>query len=33
MFLRRSALRLDTERMVLRLPAHGDFPAWSRLRP
>ena len=33
MFLRRSpAPRLETERLVLRLPAHGDFPAWSRLR-
>ncbi|KGJ04198.1 GNAT family N-acetyltransferase [Paracoccus sphaerophysae] len=32
MFLRRSALRLDTERMVLRLPAHQDFAAWTGLR-
>ncbi|ARJ69754.1 GNAT family N-acetyltransferase [Paracoccus contaminans] len=33
MFLRRSAPpRLETERMVLRLPAHGDFKAWTGLR-
>ena len=32
MFLRRHAPRLETERMVLRLPAHGDFAAWTRLR-
>ncbi|MBV0890541.1 GNAT family N-acetyltransferase [Paracoccus sp. Z118] len=28
----RAAPRLVTERMVLRLPAHGDFSAWSALR-
>ncbi|KGJ06415.1 ribosomal-protein-alanine N-acetyltransferase [Paracoccus halophilus] len=32
MLLRRRPLRLETERMVLRLPAHGDFGAWSALR-
>ena len=32
MFLRRHAPRLETERMVLRLPAHGDFTAWTSLR-
>lgn len=32
MFLRRHAPRLETERMVLRLPAHGDFTAWTALR-
>lgn len=32
-FGRRSASpRLETERMVLRLPAHGDFRAWTGLR-
>jgi [ribosomal protein S5]-alanine N-acetyltransferase len=25
-------LRLETERLTLRLPAHGDFRAWSGLR-
>ena len=32
MFLLRRAPRLVTERMVLRLPAHGDFGAWTALR-
>ena len=32
MFWRRHAPRLETERMVLRLPAHGDFAAWTGLR-
>lgn len=32
MFLRRHAPRLETERMVLRLPAHSDFNAWTSLR-
>ena len=32
MFLRRHAPRLETERMVLRLPAHQDFAAWTGLR-
>ena len=32
MFFRRHAPRLETERMVLRLPAHGDFAAWTSLR-
>ena len=29
---RRRGPRLDTERMVLRPPAHGDFNAWVALR-
>ncbi|MTH78597.1 GNAT family N-acetyltransferase [Paracoccus aestuariivivens] len=32
MFNRRRPPRLETERMVLRLPAHGDFEAWAGLR-
>ncbi|MBD9526793.1 MULTISPECIES: GNAT family N-acetyltransferase [Paracoccus] len=32
MFNRRRPPRLETERMVLRLPAHGDYDAWSGLR-
>lgn len=32
MFLRQRPVRLETERIVLRLPAHGDFHAWSALR-
>ena len=32
MFLRARPVRLETERIVLRLPAHGDFRAWSALR-
>ncbi|RMC34957.1 GNAT family N-acetyltransferase [Paracoccus alkanivorans] len=32
MFLRRRPVRLETERIVLRLPAHSDFNAWSALR-
>ena len=32
MFSRRRSPRLETERMVLRLPAHGDFAAWTALR-
>ncbi|HRO15323.1 MAG TPA: GNAT family protein [Paracoccus sp. (in: a-proteobacteria)] len=32
MFGRRRSPRLETERMVLRLPAHGDFGAWTALR-
>lgn len=32
MFNRRRPLRLETERMVLRLPAHGDHQPWSALR-
>lgn len=32
MFVRRRPLRLDTERMVLRLPTHADFNAWVALR-
>lgn len=25
-------VRIETERLTLRLPQHGDFPAWSELR-
>lgn len=32
MFLRRRPPRLETERMVLRLPVHADFVAWTALR-
>ncbi|MDO5604949.1 MAG: GNAT family protein [Paracoccus sp. (in: a-proteobacteria)] len=32
MFGRRRQLRLETERMVLRLPQHSDFAAWTALR-
>ena len=32
MFLRARPVRLETERIVLRLPAHGDFQAWTSLR-
>ena len=32
MFGRRRALRLETERMFLRLPVQGDFTAWTGLR-
>lgn len=32
MFLRARPVRLETERIVLRLPSHGDFHAWSALR-
>lgn len=32
MFLRRRPVRLETERIVLRLPAHSDFNAWTALR-
>ena len=32
MFLWCAAPRLETERLVLRLPAHQDFGAWTRLR-
>ncbi|MBU3030081.1 GNAT family N-acetyltransferase [Paracoccus marinaquae] len=32
MFSRRRAVRLETERIVLRLPAHSDFSAWTALR-
>ncbi len=32
MFLRRRSLRIDTERLVLRLPQHGDFRDWAALR-
>ncbi|MBC7138399.1 MAG: GNAT family N-acetyltransferase [Defluviimonas sp.] len=32
MLSRRRKVRIETERMVLRLPAHLDFRAWSGLR-
>jgi [ribosomal protein S5]-alanine N-acetyltransferase len=32
MRLMRRKVRIETERMTLRLPAHGDYRAWSALR-
>jgi [ribosomal protein S5]-alanine N-acetyltransferase len=32
MLTRRRKLRIDTERMILRLPLHSDFRPWSELR-
>lgn len=32
MFGRRRPIRLETERMALRLPQHSDFTAWTTLR-
>ncbi|MFN3276132.1 MAG: GNAT family N-acetyltransferase [Paracoccus sp. (in: a-proteobacteria)] len=32
MLLRRRPVRLDAERIVLRLPVHSDFNAWTGLR-
>lgn len=32
MFLRRRRVRIETERMTLRLPLHSDHRAWSDLR-
>lgn len=32
MFGMRCAFRLESERMVLRLPAHSDYAAWTSLR-
>lgn len=32
MLFRRRPIRLETERMTLRLPAHSDFKAWRDLR-
>ena len=32
MFGMRRAFRLESERMVLRLPAHSDYAAWTSLR-
>ena len=32
MFARRSKVRIETERMTLRLPQHSDFRAWAGLR-
>jgi ribosomal-protein-alanine N-acetyltransferase len=32
MLLRRRRVRIETERMTLRLPQHSDYRAWSQLR-
>jgi len=32
MLLRRRRVRIETERMTLRLPQHADYRAWSSLR-
>ncbi|MEL6167222.1 MAG: GNAT family protein [Pseudomonadota bacterium] len=32
MLLRRRTLRIDTERLILRPPTHGDFNPWVALR-
>ncbi|WBU60688.1 GNAT family N-acetyltransferase [Paracoccus albus] len=32
MFARRRPIRLETERMTLRLPQHSDFSGWTALR-
>lgn len=32
MLVRRRKVRIETERMTLRLPQHGDYRAWARLR-
>lgn len=32
MLLRRRSFQLEAERLVLRLPAHSDFAAWTALR-
>ncbi|MCB2109860.1 MAG: GNAT family N-acetyltransferase [Defluviimonas sp.] len=32
MLLRRRSVRIETERLTLRLPAHGDFRVWAELR-
>ena len=32
MFMGRRRVRLDTERLVLRPPMHGDYRAWAALR-
>ena len=32
MFQRRPKVRIDTERLVLRLPLHSDYRAWAALR-
>jgi ribosomal-protein-alanine N-acetyltransferase len=32
MFARRPKVRIETERMTLRLPMHGDYRDWSSLR-
>ncbi len=32
MLLRRRKVRIETERMTLRLPAHSDYRAWAMLR-
>ena len=32
MLMRRRKVRIETERMTLRLPAHSDYRAWASLR-
>ena len=32
MFGRRRKIGIETERLTLRLPVHGDWQAWARLR-
>ncbi|SLN32075.1 Putative ribosomal N-acetyltransferase YdaF [Aquimixticola soesokkakensis] len=32
MLMRRKSARLETQRLTLRLPVHGDYHAWSELR-
>lgn len=32
MFTRKRKVRIETERMTLRLPAHGDYKEWASLR-
>ncbi len=32
MFLRKRTVRIDTDRLILRPPHHGDFRAWTSLR-
>lgn len=32
MFFTKRKVRIETERMILRLPQHGDYLAWSALR-
>lgn len=32
MFLFKKKVQIDTERLILRLPQHADFRAWSTLR-
>ena len=32
MLMRRRKVRIETERLTLRLPAHSDYRAWAALR-